>query len=744
VRKLCPGEKRAGTKSGQKDQTVSDKVKTTAKTSEPKQENSAFKKKKPDFYQDLHSPFENIFFLQRAAGNQVVQRLFRSGVIQAKFKMSSPGDTYEQEADRFVEGLPWNNAQKRHFSKTAGTVQRFPAHEQTETIPPSSKGPQAPLPVPTAPPGETKTPSPGLIVEDSESEPAPGQMKKSEFLEQLRAAVCATATEGLKGTIWSAMGCPWIDHWFGYYSRRENQSIERAIRRYAPGTAGAAKARDYIPIICARVRQAIAAWSASGKVTGVPEGIPTGSPETAPVQSTGGSPLRSGNISFKSRDGGKNECLDPPGIQRQLDTGRPLEDETRSKMESAFGQDFSGVRIHTNERAVNLTDRLHARAFTVGRDIAFGSGEYRPGNLIGDALIAHELAHVVQQGEPTSLPMKKGEGEEGVLEEEADVSAVGVVLSLWSGTKRGFKNVSKNAMPRLRSGLRLQRCRASRSCEWNPADYHGVGGWLHCYVYEPLQEDYSGWMEWGGSLASRWGEEVPILGHAAGAVVGFVPWALGGTMKIVVGVPQFLTPKTEEEHFLTVMTMGTYTPAVRIEGGVKYGWWWIRNLFKKNPAIEKEIGERAPNLLSEVAEQAETKAPTVIKEVEGALSRTGRVEVNLGGTGEMPGYINVNNLVGGQKAEGIPNLITASAEDIGSLFKPGSVDHIVANNIVPGTMNWDAVAKGSYTVLKEGGIVEFAEFGGGYASGVNIKAALEAAGFQDVEIIMGVLVRGKK
>jgi hypothetical protein len=130
-------------------------------------------------------------------------------------------------------------------------------------------------------------------------------------------------------------------------------------------------------------------------------------------------------------------------------------------MESAFGQDFSGVRVHTDSKAGSLSENLHARAFTVGRDIAFASGEYRPGTLIGDALIAHELAHVVQQGGSVSSTMQKGETESGSLEEDADTSAVGAMASLWGGIKGGIANIARNAMPRLRSGLKLQRCEDS-------------------------------------------------------------------------------------------------------------------------------------------------------------------------------------------------------------------------------------------------------------------------------------------
>jgi hypothetical protein len=66
-------------------------------------------------------------------------------------------------------------------------------------------------------------------------------------------------------------------------------------------------------------------------------------------------------------------------------------------MEPRFGEDFSQVRIHTDRSAAQAADDLNARAFTVGRHIAFAPGEYRPETGSGRHLLAHELTHVVQQ-----------------------------------------------------------------------------------------------------------------------------------------------------------------------------------------------------------------------------------------------------------------------------------------------------------------------------------------------------------
>src|SRR5262249_11382794 len=97
---------------------------------------------------------------------------------------------------------------------------------------------------------------------------------------------------------------------------------------------------------------------------------------------------------FKERDGEAKEAGEPQAIQAQLGSRQSLDGGVKSRMESAFGESFSGVQVHADANAARLSENLNARAFTVGDHVAFGAGEYQPGTLIGDALIAHELAHV--------------------------------------------------------------------------------------------------------------------------------------------------------------------------------------------------------------------------------------------------------------------------------------------------------------------------------------------------------------
>jgi outer membrane protein OmpA-like peptidoglycan-associated protein len=89
----------------------------------------------------------------------------------------------------------------------------------------------------------------------------------------------------------------------------------------------------------------------------------------------------------------------PPVVHSVLNaSGRPLDPGTRAFMEPRFGRDFSGVRIHTDGKAAESAKAVQAQAYTVGGDIVFGGGRYRPESGEGRELLAHELAHVVQQG----------------------------------------------------------------------------------------------------------------------------------------------------------------------------------------------------------------------------------------------------------------------------------------------------------------------------------------------------------
>src|SRR5262245_1787853 len=77
--------------------------------------------------------------------------------------------------------------------------------------------------------------------------------------------------------------------------------------------------------------------------------------------------------------------------------GTPLDPKVRAEMEARFGESFADVRVHTDSEAQASAGALGAKAYTLGEDIVFGRERYEPHAGGGKRLIAHELAHVVQQ-----------------------------------------------------------------------------------------------------------------------------------------------------------------------------------------------------------------------------------------------------------------------------------------------------------------------------------------------------------
>jgi Domain of unknown function (DUF4157) len=398
----------------------------------------------------------------------VQQRNVGSCAVQQSLEIGSSDDPFEIEADetarRVTEEMEPGEAD-RSLSDAPARLQRATAAAPgLASAAPATPSPQAAM----------------FLVEDDTKEIQAGQMRKGEFLDKLQAAVCGAADEELAAVGRTAKGCPYIERWIGHLRSKSSQFVERAIRKYAPGNAGVIKAEEYIPLVTARVRRGVARWAKTGEITEVPDELKgqlqvanvanamdrlfsgvggvlgaVGSAVTTGVRAIGG-------LLAKERQGGVRDADAPQVIQTQLGSGHPLDGGIKSRMETALGADFSHVRIHTDSTASSLSTRVNARAFTIGSDVAFGAGEYQPGTLIGDALIAHELAHVVQQQRDASslTAMSNATNEYTALEADADSSAMEVLMSLWNHSKVGLSEIGKRSIPRLRSGLRLQRCGA--------------------------------------------------------------------------------------------------------------------------------------------------------------------------------------------------------------------------------------------------------------------------------------------
>ena len=114
-----------------------ERVKLTTKTSEAKKDNSASKTRKIESPQSMSSPLDHVLYLQRTIGNQAVQRLIRSGALQAKLRIGQLRDKYEQEADRVADAvmrMPEPGVQRQAEPEEEETLQTKPLANQITTL----------------------------------------------------------------------------------------------------------------------------------------------------------------------------------------------------------------------------------------------------------------------------------------------------------------------------------------------------------------------------------------------------------------------------------------------------------------------------------------------------------------------------------------------------------------------------------------------------------------------------------
>jgi hypothetical protein len=175
-----------------------------------------------------------------------------------------------------------------------------------------------------------------------------------------------------------------------------------------------------------------------------------------------------------------------PGIVHDVlrSPGKPLDASTRAFMEPRFGHSFADVRVHADEHAAESASAVGARAYAVGRDVVFGGGMYAPASTQGRKLIAHELAHVVQQRRaPAALSPTLDVGPVDAPEErQADAAAEAVV--------------SGRGAPALAPGApAVRRQPSAQAICWRPGEEDTAPGADDCSPRRPEQcPTYQQWL----------------------------------------------------------------------------------------------------------------------------------------------------------------------------------------------------------------------------------------------------------
>lgn len=168
--------------------------------------------------------------------------------------------------------------------------------------------------------------------------------------------------------------------------------------------------------------------------------------------------------SLRSRSGPSARLVDTKDALRS--PGEPLESVTRSYMESRFRHDFGSVRVHAEPEAAESARAANALAYTIGTNIVFGRGMFAPETTDGRSLLAHELAHTIQQtakGSRDSSTRSVTPGHES-LEREADAAMEGSTMAITHlgqiGVGRSFTR--RASMPSSEEQLRNSPSTGSR------------------------------------------------------------------------------------------------------------------------------------------------------------------------------------------------------------------------------------------------------------------------------------------
>src|SRR6185312_2166137 len=327
--------------------------------------------------------------LQQSIGNQATLGLLDGAVIQTKLRVSQPDDADEQEADRIAEQVVSSRRAPTIHRKCAcsgGTPCTKCAGEEEETIHRSVELPSlhsSELIIQRAPAEGTSPARPHhhgthpLVVEDDAKDVEPHQMRKSQFIALLRTDACATADAVLMSVGHTTKGCPYIAKWLSFYEKQNSHHIEAAMQKYAPETARARSAHEAIRLLTMRIQKAATRWAKTGKVEGLP-------PEMASQIKAGKSLLEkahdfattgvagaifgfiggkgkkeddsaAGGVMRKATTAESAPAHDAASVRSKLGTGHSFDSRVQSQMSSAFGYDFSGVRVHTDTSEAKLS-----------------------------------------------------------------------------------------------------------------------------------------------------------------------------------------------------------------------------------------------------------------------------------------------------------------------------------------------------------------------------------------------------
>jgi len=208
---------------------------------------------------------------------------------------------------------------------------------------------------------------------------------------------------------------------------------------------------------------------------------------------------------------GEGAAAQPVGhaLEKKLEenrgAGKPLPPETRVEMESKFGVDFRGVRLHTGNAANKLARSIGAEAFTSGKDIYVGEGKLQPHSEKGQHLLAHELTHVVQQSAGVQRRSDSAAYDDGAPINHINRKKVQRQLDFLRLKRKNARIVKET----------LGKMKIMRKSMGDPLAHSWMEAGKTSKGWEPA-ESYGWWPSKGEEMASSTAQGVPGLLNAMG------------------------------------------------------------------------------------------------------------------------------------------------------------------------------------------------------------------------------------
>ncbi len=328
------------------------------------------------------TPFtpQNMLNLQRTIGNQAVGRM-----IQAKLKIGQPGDKYEQEADQIADtvlSIPDTQAQPQQDNK----------EEEIQTKPLAYS--ITPLVQRQVEENEEETIQPSLISSRSASLIQKQDNEEEEFVQSKHDLISTPMVQRQIDEEEETVQQTRL--------QKQTDEEEEMIQAQTGSNQSEKEEEAFVQKLSVIQRQNEKENEEPVQLKSI---LQKQEEELEkPLMQAGGDNTQHTSANIESRIAGTKNG------------GFPVPSATRSLMESRFGSDFSGVRVHTGSNAVQMSKELGAQAFTHGSDIYFNEGKYNPSISSGRRLLAHELTHVIQQNKisvPQTIFRSNGTGTTG-------------------------------------------------------------------------------------------------------------------------------------------------------------------------------------------------------------------------------------------------------------------------------------------------------------------------------------------